>query len=509
MKKSALLYVVMCLLAFVVNAQICEPVSDFEENGIYYKITSHTAPYTAAVASSLPKRYSGSVVIPESVTYNGITYKVTAIAKGAFWCCRDLTSVTIPNTVVVIQESAFVDCIGLKSLSVPNSVKIIEKEAFSSCTGLETLTIGRSLARIDSAAFAYTKKLSHIEVSAQNTHFKVVDDVLYSASMDILVLYPAAKKGVFTVPKKVVAIGNSAFCGCEGLTGISFHNNLRSIGETAFLNCSSLYIVCIPKRVRNIAHSAFGFCSSLSAFVVDAINRRYTATDGVLYTKHMDTLVAFPAGRKVVTYNIPSTVTTIGENAFWGCEIAYIDLPCSVKTVDDYAFHFCTLEKITFGQSLESVGNFAFGLCQNLKSVALPNSLKEIGKSAFAVCNSLTDVLIGDSVKKIGEGAFSGCEKLSSVIFGKSVDIVEDMAFLSCKSLERLVFKGQKPPTFGLTAFYLMPSSDAVTVPMGNGKSKKYIPNAPSTDVIVPCGAKNIYSERLAEWYDDVQEDCE
>lgn len=327
--------------------------------------------------------------------------------------------------------------------------------------------------------------------------------------MDTLVLYPAAKKGDFTVPKKVIAIGNSAFCGCEGLTAISFHNKLRSIGENDFLNCTSLNKVCIPKSVRNIGRSAFGFCSSLTTFEVDAKNRRYTATDGVLYTKRMDTLVAFPAGRKVVTYNIPATVTTIGEKAFWGCEIAYIDLPNSVKSIEDYAFNLCTLEKITFGQSLESIGNFAFWLCPNLKSAALPNSVTEIGKSAFAVCKSLTDVVIGDSVKKIGESAFMDCEKLSSVIFGKSVNIVEDMAFGSCKSLKRLVFKGQKPPAFCEIVFYLMPSSDAVTVPMGNGKSKKYIPNAPSTDVIVPCGTKKLYSERLSEWYDDIEEDCE
>lgn len=119
----------MFLLALAVNAQVRETVSDFEENGLYYKITSRTAPYTVAVASSLPKRYSGAVTIPETVTNNGITYKVTAISKAAFWCCRELTSVTIPNTVVVIKESAFLQCAGLTSLSIPNSVKVIEKES--------------------------------------------------------------------------------------------------------------------------------------------------------------------------------------------------------------------------------------------------------------------------------------------------------------------------------------------------------------------------------------------
>ena len=89
--------------------------------------------------------YSGNVVIPESVTYNGTTYSVTSIGKSAFSDNHGLTSVTIPNSVTSIGSSAFSGCSGLTSVNIGNSVTSIGNEAFYNCSGLTSVTIPNSV----------------------------------------------------------------------------------------------------------------------------------------------------------------------------------------------------------------------------------------------------------------------------------------------------------------------------------------------------------------------------
>ena len=97
--------------------------------------------------------YSGSVVIPEEVTYMNRTRKVTSIGNRAFYYCSDLTSVTIPNSVTSIGASAFYYCSYLTSVTIPNSVTSIGDYAFSNCRGLTSVTIGNGVTSIGESAF--------------------------------------------------------------------------------------------------------------------------------------------------------------------------------------------------------------------------------------------------------------------------------------------------------------------------------------------------------------------
>ena len=101
---------------------------------IYYEF--NTEDKTAVVTVKGNVFYSGSVTIPEQVTYRDITYSVIAIGPGAFWSCSDLTSVTIPNSVTAIRRGAFSGCSALTSITIPNSVRTIEEQAFYGCSSL-------------------------------------------------------------------------------------------------------------------------------------------------------------------------------------------------------------------------------------------------------------------------------------------------------------------------------------------------------------------------------------
>ena len=114
---------------------------DAEIDGIYYNFKTSFVPpmsfnYTATVTycGDYSNKYSGSVVIPSSVTYEGKKYSVTNIGSSAFRGCSGLTSVTIPNSVTSIGESTFYNCSRLTNIYIPESVTRISQEAFYLCS---------------------------------------------------------------------------------------------------------------------------------------------------------------------------------------------------------------------------------------------------------------------------------------------------------------------------------------------------------------------------------------
>ncbi len=109
---------------------------DFEVDGIYYNINGNEAAVTfrGQYYYSYDNEYSGSIVIPATVTHNGTTYPVTAISAGAFYECTGLTSIDIPNSVTAIGDEAFW-CSGLTSAVIPNSVTTIGEGAFRDSAG--------------------------------------------------------------------------------------------------------------------------------------------------------------------------------------------------------------------------------------------------------------------------------------------------------------------------------------------------------------------------------------
>ena len=117
-------------------------------DGIYYNLNT-----TDKTASITKGSYNGNVVIPEAITFEGMTYSVTSIGDNAFSSCSGLTSVTIPNSVTSIGNSAFTDCASLTSVTIPNSVTSIGDSAFNGCSGLSSVTIGNSVTSIGDSAF--------------------------------------------------------------------------------------------------------------------------------------------------------------------------------------------------------------------------------------------------------------------------------------------------------------------------------------------------------------------
>lgn len=151
---------------------------------------------------------------------------------------------------------------------------------------------------------------------------------------------------------------------------------------------------------------------------------------------------------------IPSTVESIGNSAFSSCEkLTEITIPNSVKTIGRYAFSHCTLlEEISLSNQIEVISEYTFLGCANLRNLVLPSGLSVIGPSAFNSCSSLENVTIPDTVTTIGDDVFSSCESLTNFSIPDSVDSIGREVFRGCSSLE-FVTMGNSVTSIGSDIF--------------------------------------------------------
>ena len=275
-KKLSLLFVLMLstLMASAYDAQV---------DGVYYNLIAEAK---QAEVTSGDTKYTGSVTIPESFTYNGVTYSVTSIGNQAFELCWGLTSITIPNSVTSIGNNAFAGCSGLTSVIIPNSVTSIGEAAFSGCYFEKKNFINNS--SLNAEANNYWGATI---VDSRNDGFVIKDGTLLKyTGNDASVTIPNSVTSIgdyaFTgcynltsieIPNSVTSIGNYAFSGCSGLTSVTIPNSVTSIGEAAFSGCSGLTSITIPNSVTSIGSSVFSYCSGLTS-VISLIENPFAIT---------------------------------------------------------------------------------------------------------------------------------------------------------------------------------------------------------------------------------------
>ena len=260
-------------------------------------------------------------------TIKGVT--VTSIGEEAFYNCRSLTSVTIPDGVTSIGEDAFWNCTSLTSVTIPDSVTSIGGYAFHNCTSLTSVTIPDSVTSIGDWAFSGCKSLTSVTIPDSVTS---IGEYTFSQCTSLTSV---------TIPDSVTSIGGQAFYKCTSLTSVTIPGSVTSIGKSAFSECTSLTSVTIPDGVTSIGRGAFSDCAALTGIWVAEGNSHYVSdASGVLFNKDKTTLVQCPGAFAV--YTIPGSVTSIGDDAFSGCaSLTSVTIPDSVTSIGNYAFSCC------------------------------------------------------------------------------------------------------------------------------------------------------------------------
>lgn len=410
----------------------------------------------------VPKSYSGTFVIPETVTRIGegaffgcdsLTEvenleNVVSIGKEAFSDCRSLTEVTIPYGIETLREGLFYGCSNLTTINLPDSLTSIGKEALCSCDALESITLPQSVTEIGEEAFA-SGGLVHIEIPKG---VRQIGKAAFSGCWDLKnIVIPEGitliEEGLFrycyglesvTLPQRILSIGKEAFTDCWKLTDITLPEGLRSIEANAFYGCDSLESIHIPSSVTYIDSTAFSRCDGMMAFHVDQSNEAYCADDGVLYSKDMRVLVSFPKGR-TGAFAVPDTVTRIKQEAFSGAMLTQIAIPHSVKIIEKYAFKYCRqLSAVELSYGLESIGEEAFYYCERLLKLEIPDSVTSIGPNTFYYCTALQEVKLSEGLSDLSDDLFYFCRSLSKIQMPKNLKTIGSRTFYDCRQLESI-----------------------------------------------------------------------
>jgi hypothetical protein len=333
------------------------------------------------------ERYTGTpkaVYIPPKIQGKA----VISISEMAFWN-RSITSVTIPDSVLIIGDSSFIDCADLRSV-----------------------TIGKGVIEISWSAFLNCKSLISIDIDENNTKYSSDNGILYSKDKTYLYKYPAGQQdSSFTVP-----------------------NSVTRIEPFAFRYCTALRSLNIPDSVTSIDDDAFNECIKLTEINVDDNNTIYSSDDGILYNKEKTALLQYPAGKTDSSFTVPNGVTVIGKSAFEECiALEVLNLGKNVSIFKEDSFYHCVNLTAINVDNNNTKYSSANGILYDKKKLILYRYPKEKQDSSFTIPHSVTE---------IGARAFWNCKNLKSVTIPKNVTAIQEGAFYYCDNLAEVTFEG-------------------------------------------------------------------
>lgn len=340
---------------------------------------------------------------------------LTTIGEKAFYNCRTLQSITIPQSVKTLSSSAFEGCIAIKSFAgafatSDGNALVVDNALYTYApSGDEEYVIADSITTIMDKAFAHCSNLKKLTIPATVTTIGK-DSFLECGKGELIVNCDISTKNSFggmtfsklTISDKVTVIGPCCFASCRSLESVKLPSGLTEIGYNAFEYCVSLKDVTLPATLTKLGSEAFRGCTSLTSIVIP---------DGVTVVNGFGGCTAL---EKVV---LPNNCSTIGSRAFSSTAIANIEIPNSVT----------------------DIGSYAFGSCPNLKSITLSNNLTQISEQLFAG-SGLESIIIPDAVTTIGSKAFENCKSLQEITFGTGLKSITAAAFSGCTALRKVTF---------------------------------------------------------------------
>ena len=502
--KTNKLKTIMLLMGLLFSVSL----SAFEVDGIAYHITSSTDMTVEVISKS--EKYSGDVVIPESIQYNGKEYSVTGIGKMAFYKNSGLTSISLSNSIITIGDQAFEYCSSLSSIIIPDNVSSIGSFAFGECNNLTSVNIGKSVSSISSTTFRGCSELTSIVVDSQNKKYDSRNNcnAIILTSSNILVVGCKSTK----IPNNVTGIAYLAFWDCIGLTSLVVPNSVTNIEAGAFSGCANLttikvddqnkiydsrnncnaiietssntlFLGCktsvIPNEISSIGAFAFDGCSGLTSVTIP---NKVNSIGGYAFARCPDLTsinipsnvisigdYAFMGCEKLSSIVVPNGVTSIGYAAFEGCSgLTYVLIPYSVTKIEERTFNGCSsLNSITIPRSVISIGASAFKSCSGLTSITIPNSVTSIGSSAFEDCSNLTSFIFPNRVTSIERFVLRNCSNLKSITIPYSVTNINENAFYNCDNLTKVIVENPKPVTISSYTFYYRQNA-TLCVPKGS-----------------------------------------
>ncbi len=471
----------VCLVSLQASAY------DFEQDGIYYLIGSDGTYVSVTYKDTNYNSYSGTVIIPESVTYNGSTYRVAQISPYAFKNSTELKRVVIPNSVHYLLNYAFQGCTGLTNVTFPAGFYSCYNYAFDGCTNIKSviclLQSPSSWNQNNFPSTVFQNATLYVPQGCKSTYQAntgclgsfanieeitcdfVQDAIFYKdlgnnqAEVTFVKRFAEDYSGDITIPSTVTnngttytvtSIGNEAFYDLDHLYSVKIPSTVNKISNYAFYSCSWLTSVNIPEGVTSISYCSFNLCSSLTSIVIPS-SVTWIAQAAFNYCNNLNNITckapeppecaaesAFYSGTYTsATLNVPS-------NAVSKYQQANVWKKFSNITGKDYDFDLNGIYyNITSSSTVEVTYkdknyNYYSG------SVSIPSTVTfngttytvtGIGAHAFRQSPNLTAVSIPSTVTYLGYAAFHQCASLASIYLPNSVNSLGEFCFQNCSAL--------------------------------------------------------------------------
>ena len=431
MKKflAGLLIAIMIMSVMPISA--FNIVVEAAKEGYY----TYTISNGEATITDVDTSISGDVIIPS--TLGG--YSVTKIGSSAFYYCKKISNITIPEGVTVIGSSAFEECSNLSSIMIPGRVTKIGSQAFYRCENLSSITIPESVTEIGSFAFYYCKKISSITIPEGVT---VIGSYTFEGCSNL---------SSITISGSVTEIGNSAFSYCSKLSSITIPEGVTAIGSWAFSNCSNLSSITIPEGVTAIGNYAFYYCSKLSSITIPGGITRI----GEKAFENCDNLISvfYPGNvekREQITISYGNDTL---ESATWynTCSEHVYSSACDSKC------DICLEHRVAVGEHLYTGAyDTMCNMCQETRIVNGTEVVRDkvtysifpdgdggtvqVTKCDTTVSGSVVipERIEGCRITSIKENAFADCKRITKLVIPKSVTSVGNAILQGCSGLLEL-----------------------------------------------------------------------
>lgn len=436
-------------------------------------------------------KVDGVLDIPEIIIVNDSDYTVVGIADKAFKGCKNLESITLPQTIKQVYRSAFegtafykdtlnwnhgelyidsvlisvcpdscktkyhvrpgttviavgalMDCKTVTQVWIPGSVEEIAAETFRNHKHLRKFHIGEGVKRIGKNAFLGTAAWENEGNWKKGVFY--IDTCIIAANEAIkpnVVIKPESRliaEGAFagnktlrsiTIPQRITEIPDETFCGCPDLKSVTIPAHVKRIGRLAFADCQSIKKITLPAELKELGKQAFSGCIALQE--ISFPKGLKEIEDGTFYR-------CLSLGKVNVW---PEQLREIGVGAFRECSqlLEVKKLPAKVKHLGKGCFAGCeSLQEAVLPDSLAEISAHLFDGCRSLASVKVPIGVYSVDDYAFRGCIKLDDLKLPDMLFRIGEYAFANCTDLAHFRLSDYIHVIEEGAFYGCTNIEKL-----------------------------------------------------------------------